>query len=189
MKTLALAILALEANPSIYASDGTLNYMPIFKVIIAVYLLYVAVLGRGKILENKHLKIEEKKFRTIMRIVALAGGVFTLANSAMEFFLYDDATFDTLGTVLWVLGLASLAGMLVLSIVFTDKKAVAEEQRKQDEEMLRKERDKMRAAFEFDDEDEPNKADGDEPDKNESCDDKGEPDEEKPDGDGDKANG
>ena len=55
MKTLALAILALEANPAIYASDGTLNYMPIFKIIIAVYLLYVAVLGRGKILENKHL--------------------------------------------------------------------------------------------------------------------------------------
>ena len=88
-----------------------------------------------------------------------------------------------------MLGLASLAGMLVLSIVFTDKKAVAEEQRKQDEAMLRKERDKMRAAFEFDDEDEPNKADGDEPDKDEPDDDKGEPDEEKPDGDGDKANG
>ena len=80
MKTLALAILALEANPAIYASDGTLNYMPIFKVIIAVYLLYVAVLGRGKILENKHLKIEEKKFRTIMRAVALAGAVFGYAN-------------------------------------------------------------------------------------------------------------
>ncbi len=189
MKTLALAILALEANPALYSSDGGLNYMPIFKVIISLYLLYVAVLGRGKILENKHLKIEEKKFRTIMRLVALAGGVFTLANSAMEFFLYNDATFDTLGTVLWVLGLASLAGMLVLSIVFTDKKAVAEEQRKQDEAMLRKERDKMRAAFEFDDEDEPNKADGDEPDKDEPDDDKGEPDEEKPDGDGDKANG
>ena len=40
MKTLALAILALEANPAIYAEDGTLNYMPIFKVIIAVYLLW-----------------------------------------------------------------------------------------------------------------------------------------------------
>ena len=80
MKTLALAILALEANPAVYASDGTLNYMPIFKIIIAVYLLYVAVLGRGKILENKHLKIEEKKFRTIMRAVALAGAVFGYAN-------------------------------------------------------------------------------------------------------------
>ena len=52
MKTLALAILALEANPAVNASDGTLNYMPIFKIIIAVYLLYVAVLGRCKILEN-----------------------------------------------------------------------------------------------------------------------------------------
>lgn len=186
MKTLALAILALEANPALYSSDGGLNYMPIFKVIISLYLLYVAVLGRGKILENKHLKIEEKKFRTIMRIVALAGGVFTLANSAMEFFLYNDATFDTLGTVLWVLGLASLAGMLVLSIVFTDRKALAEEQRRQDEAMLRKERDKMRAAFEFDDEDEP---DGEQPDVDEPDDDKGEPDEEKPDGDGDNANG
>ena len=101
MKTLALAILALEANPAIHASDGTLNYMPIFKVIIAVYLLYVAVLGRGKILENKHLKIEEKKFRTIMRAVALAGAVFTLGNSAIEFFLYDNATFKVVGSVLW----------------------------------------------------------------------------------------
>ena len=50
MKTLALAILALEANPALYSSDGGLNYMPIFKVIISLYLLYVAVLGRGKIL-------------------------------------------------------------------------------------------------------------------------------------------
>ena len=145
MKTLALAILALEANPAIYASDGTLNYMPIFKIIIAVYLLYVAVLGRGKILENKHLKIEEKKFRSIMRAVALAG--------AVEFFLYDNATFKVVGSVLWMLGLAALVAMLVLSIVFTDRKAVAEEQRRQDEEMIRKERSKMRAAFEFDDED------------------------------------
>ena len=153
MKTLALAILALEANPSIYASDGTLNYMPIFKVIIAVYLLYVAVLGRGKILENMHLKIEEKTFRTIMRAVALAGAVFTLGNSAIEFFLYDNATFKVVGSVLWMLGLAALVAMLVLSIVFTDRKAAAEEQRRQDEEMIRKERSKMRAAFEFDDED------------------------------------
>lgn len=95
MKTLALAILALEANPSIYASDGTLNYMPIFKIIIAVYLLYVAVLGRGKILENKHLKIEEKKFRSIMRAVALAGAVFTLGNSAIEF------SFTTMQPLRW----------------------------------------------------------------------------------------
>ena len=164
MKTLALAILALEANPAVYASDGTLNYMPIFKIIIAVYLLYVAVLGRGKILENKHLKIEEKKFRTIMRAVALAGAVFTL-GSAIEFFLYDNATFKVVGSVLWVLGLAALVAMLVLSIVFTDRKAVAEEQRRQDEEMIRKERNKMRAAFEFDDEDDDkpesdNKTDG-----------------------------
>ena len=165
MKTLALAILALEANPAIYASDGTLNYMPIFKIIIAVYLLYVAVLGRGKILENKHLKIEEKKFRTIMRAVALAGAVFTLGNSAIEFFLYENVTFKAVGSVLWVLGLAALIAMLVLSIVFTDRKAVAEEQRRQDEEMIRKERNKMRAAFEFDDEDDDkpesdNKTDG-----------------------------
>ena len=158
MKTLALAILALEANPAVYASDGTLNYMPIFKIIIAVYLLYVAVLGRGKILENKHLKIEEKKFRTIMRIVALAGAVFTLGNSAIEFFLYDNATFKVVGSVLWMLGLAA-------RIVFTDRKAAAEEQRRQDEEMIRKERNKMRAAFEFDDEDDDkpesdNKTDG-----------------------------
>lgn len=69
------------------------------------------------------------------------------------------------GSVLWVLGLAALVAMLVLSIVFTDRKAVAEEQRRQDEEMIRKERSKMRAAFEFDDEDDDkpesdNKTDG-----------------------------
>ena len=165
MKTLALAILALEANPAIYAEDGTLNYMPIFKVIIAVYLLYVAVLGRGKILENKHLKIEEKKFRTIMRAVALAGAVFTLGTSAIEFFLSDNATFKVVGSGCWIVGCASRVAMLALSIVFTDRKAAAEEQRRQDEEMIRKERNKMRAAFEFDDEDDDkpesdNKTDG-----------------------------
>ena len=100
-----------------------------------------------------------------MRAVALAGAVFTLGNSAIEFFLYDNATFKAVGSVLWVLGLAALVAMLVLSIVFTDRKAVAEEQRRQDEEMIRKERNKMRAAFEFDDEDDDkpesdNKTDG-----------------------------
>ena len=137
----------------------------ISRVSLNGFAVYVAVLGRGKILENKHLKIEEKKFRTIMRAVALAGAVFTLGNSAIEFFLYDNATFKVVGSVLWVLGLAALVVMLVLSIVFTDRKAAAEEQRRQDEEMIRKERSKMRAAFEFDDEDDDkpesdNKTDG-----------------------------
>ena len=58
-----------------------------------------------------------------------------------------------------MLGLAALVAMLVLSIVFTDRKAVAEEQRRQDEEMIRKERNKMRAAFEFDDEDDKSESD------------------------------
>lgn len=78
---------------------------------------------------RKHLKIEEKKFRTIMRAVALAGAVFTLGNSAIEFFLYGNATFKVVGSVLWMLGLAGAVAMLVLSIVFTDRKAAAEEQR------------------------------------------------------------
>ena len=50
-------------------------------------------------------------------------------------------------------GPAALVAMLVLSIVFTDRKAAAEEQRIQDEEMIRKEMNKLRAAFELDDED------------------------------------
>lgn len=155
MNLLSYAILASNtattAAQTAAATDET-TLGPLFKLVIGLYLLYVGLLGKGKILENKHLKMEEKKFRLYMRIIAGVGAVFTLADGALEYLYPDTATFRVLKAVLWILGLLSLVGMLVLSIVMTDRKAVAEEQKRADEEMMRKQRDKMRAAFEFDDE-------------------------------------
>jgi flagellar biosynthesis GTPase FlhF len=155
MNLLSYAILAFDtattAATTTAASDEA-TFGPLFKLVIGLYLLYVGLLGKGKILENKHLKMDEKKFRLYMRLIAGAGAVFTLADGALEYFYPDTATLTVAKTVLWALGLAALVGMLVLSIAMTDRKAVAEEQKKADEEMMRKQRDKMRAAFEFDDE-------------------------------------
>ena len=82
MKGLDLVKLAMETNPNLTANDGTLNYIPIFKLIIVLYLLYVAALGKGKILENKHIKIERKKFNLYMRLIAGLGALLVLANAA-----------------------------------------------------------------------------------------------------------
>ncbi len=159
MKTFTSAMLAMEANPALTTSDGSLNYMPIFKIIIALYLLYVAALGKGKILENKFLKIDEKKYRLYIRLAALAGAVFMVADSIIEFFFYDNSALVTVSNICWVLGLVALVGMLVINIVTTDRKAAMEEQRKQDEIAIQKQKDKLRAAFVFDDEEEKSESD------------------------------
>lgn len=159
MNVLAMAVLARDVESTLTASDGTLDYMPIFKVIIALYLLYVGALGKGKVLENKFLKMDEKKFRLYMRLIALAGALFTLGDSAIEYFLNGDATFEVIGTVLWVLGMLALVGMLALSIAATDRKAAAEAQRQADEIAIQKQKEKLRAAFVFEEEKAEEKAD------------------------------
>ncbi|MGN0780431.1 MAG: hypothetical protein ACI4N5_01995 [Christensenellales bacterium] len=153
MKGLDLVKLAMETNPNLTANDGTLNYIPIFKLIIVLYLLYVAALGKGKILENKHIKIERKKFNLYMRLIAGLGALLVLANAAFEYFCYENATLQVIGVVLWWAGLAALVGLMVFSAVMTDRAALASEQKAKDEEMIRKQQEKMRSAFVFDDED------------------------------------
>ena len=110
-------------------------------------------------------------------VSAISGFIFTpqIISFCLKRKLYDlpnerkvhHSAIPRLGGVAFLpcMLLAFLVAMLVLSIVFTDRKAAAEEQRRQDEEMIRKERNKMRAAFEFDDEDDDkpesdNKTDG-----------------------------
>lgn len=139
---------AAESLPNLAYPDMNV----LFKAVVAAYLLYVSVLGKGKLLDNKFLKLPKEKFRLYMRLTAGAGALFVLGTAAIEF-LGAEGSLKTVATVLWVLGLIALVGMLVLNIVCTDRKAQLEAQRLADAEMVAKQRNKMRAAFEFDDED------------------------------------
>ena len=88
----------------------------------------MAALGKGKILENKHIKIERKKFNLYMRLIAGLGALLVLANAAFEYFCYENATLQVIGVVLWWAGLAALVGLMVFSAVMTDRAALAAEQ-------------------------------------------------------------
>ena len=140
-----------DAAANAAASGGL---FPIFKLAIAAYLLYTAILGKGKMFENKFLKCSQAKYRLIIRLTAAASGVFVLANAALEFFFYGREDLRVLITVLWALGFAAMLGMLVLSIVLVDRKAL-EAARKEEEANLRQNRsDPLRAAFVFDEDEE-----------------------------------
>ncbi len=143
---------AAASGAATMAGDG--GFFSIFKVIIALYLLYTSILGKGKIFENNFLKCSKAKYRLIIRLTAGAAALFVMANAALEFFYGTEGEYATLITVLWALGFATMLAMLVLSIVLVDRKAMEAARKEQEEQMRAKHVDPLRAAFVFDEEDE-----------------------------------
>lgn len=133
------------------ASTGNTAFTFIFKAAIVLYMLYVAVLGKGKLLQNDFPKCSPKTYKLIMRLISLATALFVLANGILEYV----GGYDVWAQVMWAIGLAGLIALLVLNIALTDRKAL-EEARKKEEEARRTspKNDPLRAAFVFDDEEE-----------------------------------
>lgn len=97
-----------------------------------IYLLWVAIFGKAKLLQNEHPKCSPEKYRFWMRILSAAAGVLLIVKGVLEIFgIIETGAF--VSGFLWVLGLISLVGLMVFSIVMTDREAArkaAEEEAK-----------------------------------------------------------
>ena len=97
-----------------------------------VYLLWIAIFGKAKMLRNEYPKCSPEKYRFWMRILSAVSGVLLIVKGVLEIFNIAP-TGSVLNTVLWVLGLVSLIGLMVFSAVMTDRekaRAAAEEEAK-----------------------------------------------------------
>ena len=80
-----------------------------------LYLLWIAIFGKGKLLQNEHPKCSPEKYRFWMRILAAVSGLLLLVKGVLEIFGF-----------LWVLGLIALIGMMAFSVVMTDRQKARE---------------------------------------------------------------
>jgi len=120
------------------------SFFAMFELAIGVYLLYAAAVGRGKIYENENLKIPREQYVRVMRkLCAVTGSLLTLSNLLILLGVIPEMS--GMGMVLWALGLASIIVMAVYSARSSDRNAPRGGQGAKKE-------DRLRAAFEFDDE-------------------------------------
>ncbi len=164
MAHLAFATLLMDGaatSSEAAATDSPGIVMVLFKAIIAVYLLAGAIRGKGKLIDNQFPKCKPETYRLIMRLICAFAALVILANSAFEFLA--DTTYlpltpeqySFINTVLWAVGLVGLLALIVVNIVLTDRKAMDEARKKQEQERLGSNKgDRLRAAFVFDEEDE-----------------------------------
>lgn len=140
------------------------NMFSLLQLIIGVYLLYCAAMGKGKIFENDYIKVPRAEYVKKLRVLSAISGAILTATSALEYFgVLVPGT--TLGWISWAVGLASIIPMMVYSSKSTDREAAkagrptAEAAKAKGQPMPAK--DPLRAAFVFDDEeDEPDNLTG-----------------------------
>lgn len=140
------------------------NMFSLLQLIIGVYLLYCAAMGKGKIFENDYIKVPRAEYVKKLRILSAISGTILTVTSALEYFgVLVPGT--TLGWISWAIGLASIIPMMVYSSKSTDREAAkagrptAEAAKAKGQPMPAK--DPLRAAFVFDEEeDEPDNLTG-----------------------------
>lgn len=122
-----------------------------FQALIAAYLVYSAIRGKGQLFENAYTKCPYEAYLKGMRIVCLIGGIVMLAVSVL-FIAMPELHGGILGWVLWALGLLAVLAIFVYNVKMTDRKAAAAAQKNAASAVRAK--DPLRAAFVFDDEEE-----------------------------------
>lgn len=128
------------------------------QLFIGVYLLYCAIRGQGKVYENDYIKVPRAEYVKNLRILSAVAGTVLTVSSVLEYTgVLVPGT--PLGWVFWGLGFATLIPMMVYSSKATDK-AAAKAGRPTAESAKAAGKpappaDPLRAAFVFDDEDEP----------------------------------
>ena len=140
------------------------NMFSLLQLIIGVYLLYCAAMGKGKIFENDYIKVPRAEYVKKLRVLSAISGTILTVTSALEYFgVLVPGT--TLGWISWAIGLASIIPMMVYSSNRTDREAAkagrptAEAAKAKGQPTPPK--DPLRAAFVFDDEeDEPDNLTG-----------------------------
>lgn len=98
------------------------NMFSLLQLIIGVYLLYCAAMGKGKIFENDYIKVPRAEYVKKLRILSAISGTILTVTSALEYFgVLVPGT--TLGWISWAIGLASIIPMMVYSSKSTDREA------------------------------------------------------------------
>lgn len=125
----------------------------LLQIIIGVYLLYSAITGKGKVLENEFLKVPREEYVKKLRILAAISGTVLTVSSGLEY-AGVIVPRSTLSWIAWGVGLASILPMMIYSSRSTDKEAAKANQATTAQSSAPK-KDQLRAAFVFDDEEEP----------------------------------
>lgn len=125
------------------------DMLSIFSLIIGVYLIYAAIVGRGKLYENEYLNCPREQYVKGLRILAAISGVLLTVSNLLEY-LGVIAYGSPIAIAFWALGFASLIVMMVYSSKKTDRKAAAAGH-KTAASAEKKDYDPLRAAFVFDD--------------------------------------
>jgi len=125
-----------------------------FQVLLALYLLFQALRGKGRIFQNDYLKIPREKYVKIMRLLCLFTGIFMLSAAVLELSgLMKTGT--PLSWILWGLTMLGCFSFILFNVRSTDReKANAAAQGRA--VPTKENPDPLRAAFVFDDEDELN---------------------------------
>ncbi len=127
-----------------------LDFADMLTAAVGVYIIVSALRAKGSLFNDEYIKDDKKVlFKRLMRILAIGAGVIFIISAVLSVcFSYLDWV-RTVRLVIFIIGLALLIGMIVLSTVFTDKEKRAKAQRGPVTAAS-----SSNAAFEFD-EDEP----------------------------------
>ena len=130
--------------------------MTMFELLIAVYLLYAAYKGDGKLYENEYLNCSREEYVKGMRKLAALTGVIMLISSGLELVGVVDPA-SVLSFILWAVTFGCIVLMMIYSSKKTDR-AAAKAGRPTAQSHPEKPHDPLRAAFVFDEEEEAEKA-------------------------------
>ena len=135
-----------------------ISFMTMFELLIAVYLLYAAYKGDGKLYENEYLNCSREEYVKGMRKLAALTGVVMLVSCGLELLKVIEPV-SSIGWILWALTFGCIILMVVYSLKRTDR-AAANAGRPTAQSHPEKPHDPLRAAFVFDDEEDEDKAQG-----------------------------
>ena len=133
-------------TPEMFAN---FDLFTLFKPLAGIYLLvWCALCGKGKLLKNEYLKCDETIFRRNMRLICAAAGVLLLLSGIIDILggiapgVFIEPT-SVAAWIIWALGLVALIGIMVYSVMMTDREAM----RKADEEAARNGGSDSRSAY------------------------------------------
>ena len=134
------------------------GFMTMFELLIAIYLLYAAYKGDGKLYENEYLNCSREEYVKGMRKLAALTGVIMLISSGLELVGVVDPA-SVLSLILWAVTFGCIVLMMIYSSKKTDR-AAAKAGRPTAQSHPEKPHDPLRAAFVFDDEEDEEQAQG-----------------------------
>mgnify|MGYP000865797794 CR=1 FL=1 len=88
-----------------------MEFMLIFNIFIAAYLLYYAIKGDGKVYENDYPKAMQEEHRRMLRMFCWIAGAGMLVLSILEFM-------NGFGSVFTIVSIAFVLGCIVVYFVF-----------------------------------------------------------------------